>query len=46
MKSFITILKTNKEMSFAVIASIVVVIAILILVFEPFNEIPFIYNQF
>jgi len=46
MKNFISILKTNKEISFATIASVVVVLAILILVFEPFNEIPFVYNQF
>lgn len=46
MKNFITILKTNKDIGFTVIASVVVVVAILILVFEPFNEIPFIYNQF
>ncbi|AGF58366.1 drug/metabolite transporter superfamily protein YnfA [Clostridium saccharoperbutylacetonicum] len=46
MKNFMSILKTNKEISFALIASVVVVLAILILTFEPFNEIPFVYNQF
>ncbi|MFT8347987.1 hypothetical protein [Clostridium saccharoperbutylacetonicum] len=40
------ILKTKKEISFALIASVVVILAILILTFEPFNEIPFVYNQF
>ncbi|MBW6408708.1 hypothetical protein [Clostridium weizhouense] len=46
MKNFITVLKTDKYLSFAIVSSIIVILAILILVFEPFNEIPFIYNQF
>ncbi|GAA0077415.1 hypothetical protein UT300005_17930 [Clostridium sp. CTA-5] len=46
MKNFISVLKTDKYLSFAIISSIVVVLAIFILAFEPFNEIPFIYNQF
>jgi len=36
----------NKDFGFALISSIIVVLAIFILVFEPFNDIPFIYNQF
>lgn len=40
------ILKTNKGIVFSIICSIVVIAAIFIEVFEPFTEIPFIYNQF
>ncbi|MDU6039264.1 hypothetical protein [Clostridium butyricum] len=46
MKNFINILKNDSYLSFAIIGSIVVGLAILILAFEPFNEIPFVYNQF
>ncbi|WP_252247836.1 hypothetical protein [Clostridium sp. ZS6] len=46
MKNFINALKNNEELKFVLISSIIVIFAILILVFEPFNEIPFIYNQF
>jgi len=36
----------NKDIIFALISSIIVVAAIFIIVFEPFTEMPFIYNQF
>jgi hypothetical protein len=31
---------------FSIVSTIVIVAAIFIVVFEPFTEIPFIYNQF
>ena len=40
------ILKNNKYVMLSIIASIVVIFAIILVVFEPFAEIPFIYNQF
>ena len=46
MKNFINILRNNKEIGFVIITSIAVILAIFIIVFEPFAEIPFIYNQF
>ncbi|WP_279268942.1 hypothetical protein [Clostridium beijerinckii] len=46
MKNFINTLKKNRDISFAIMGSIIVILAILILVYEPFKEVPFIYNQF
>lgn len=40
------VIKENRGLKFALISSIVVVLAILVLTFEPFTEIPFVYNQF
>ncbi|BBK75585.1 hypothetical protein CBU03nite_05540 [Clostridium butyricum] len=46
MKNFMSILRINKFLAFSIMSSIIIILAILIAVFEPFSEIPFIYNQF
>ena len=46
MKRFMNILKNNKDICLSLIVSISIVTAIFLIVFEPFNEIPFVYNQF
>lgn len=46
MKNFMNILKNNKDITFSLITSITIVLALFILVFEPFGEINFVYNQF
>ncbi len=46
MKNFMNTLRINKYIIFSLISSITVILAVLVAAFEPFNEIPFIYNQF
>jgi hypothetical protein len=46
MSNFINEIKKNRALGFALVSSIVVILAILVLTFEPFAEIPFVYNQF
>lgn len=46
MKRFMNILKNNIDIIFSIVATITIISAIFILVFEPFGEVHFIYNQF